>query len=334
MLPIGFKVSRVSRGPAFAAFLLTGLLLGVLQHFARVPMLLAERFWPGAGWLQVLLMALYAGRVASMCSDPATSTRIRPRIWALFSLAFFGQLALGLAGFEKMLMTGKLHLPLPALIIAGPLYRGSDFFMPILFAVTVLLAGPAWCSYLCYFGAWDDQCSRRLSAIKELPVWWQRLRFGVLLLVIFMALTLRFMQTGWATAFGVAAVFGLTGLGIMAVLSRRHGLLVHCTMYCPVGLLGNWLGRLSPWRMKIAEGCSGCLQCRKVCRYSALSITNIKARQVGSSCTLCGDCVAACHTGQINYSLPFSVTGSEKARAVFVVLITTLHAVFLAVARI
>lgn len=320
------------RGTGAAAFLLTGLLLSAIQFFVGRPLLLAERFWAGAGWVQIVLMAVYAGAIAGICNDPAAAARVRPRIWALFSLAFFGQLALGLAGFEKLLMTGRLHLPVPALIIAGPLYRGSDFFMPVLFTVAVLLAGPAWCSYLCYVGVWDDQCSRLRKSSADLPVWRHHCRAGILVAVVMLALVLKYLQVGWAISLAFAAAFGLGGIAIMLYFSRRYGLMVHCTMYCPVGLAGNWLGRLSPWRMKISEGCSACMQCRMVCRYSALSAENIRARIVGSTCTLCGDCVAACHSGQINYRLPF--VGQKTARAVFIVVITTLHAVFLAVARI
>ncbi len=94
-----------------------------------------------------------------------------------FSMVFFAQLLLGLAGIEKLLMTGKLHLPVPALIIAGPLFRGEGVFMLILFAATVLLVGPAWCSYLCYIGAWDNYAATAQKRPGRLPSWrpWLRM---------------------------------------------------------------------------------------------------------------------------------------------------------------
>ncbi|HDJ22855.1 MAG TPA: 4Fe-4S binding protein [Candidatus Aminicenantes bacterium] len=66
------------------------------------------------------------------------------------------------------LMTGKLHLPVPALILAGPIYRGTLSFMLILFLVTIVLVGPAWCSHLCYVGAWDDIACRRKRRLVPL----------------------------------------------------------------------------------------------------------------------------------------------------------------------
>ena len=53
-------------------------------------------------------------------------------------------------------MTGKLHLPVPMMILAGPIYRGHTSVMSILFLSTLILSGPAWCSHLCYFGAIDN----------------------------------------------------------------------------------------------------------------------------------------------------------------------------------
>lgn len=66
-------------------------------------------------------------------------------------------------------MGGKLHLPIPAMILSGPLYRAELSFMNILFISTIVLSGPAWCSYLCYFGASDNySVAAKSRAIKTL----------------------------------------------------------------------------------------------------------------------------------------------------------------------
>jgi ferredoxin len=329
--PLRYAQSAEVR-PALAAFLLTAVTLGLLQHRLDLPLLLAERFWPGFGWTQVLVMGLYAAWITEKILDPARNARIRLRLWGLFSLVFFGQLAMGLAGVEQMLMTGRLHLPVPALIIAGPLYRGAEFFMLILFGATLLLVGPAWCSYLCYIGAWEGWSSRLASRPRPLPAWRQPVRLGLLALVILTALGLRLLAVGWLPALFLAMLFGLGGVAIMVFISSRNGQMTHCVTYCPMGLLGNWLGRISPFRMKIAPGCTNCMLCARACRYEALHLEDIKRQRPGFSCTLCGDCLATCPKGRIHYHLPG--VSPEKARAVFLVLVISLHAVFLAVARI
>ena len=118
----------------------------------------------------------------------------------------------------------------------------------------------------------------------------------------------------------------------MLVCSRRTGSMVHCTVYCPIGLLAGTLGKLSPFRLRILkDACTDCGACTLTCRYDALRPEDIRARRPGLSCTLCGDCLAACAGRFIEYRLPG--LSAARARTVFLVLIVSLHAVFLGVAR-
>lgn len=326
--------------PRAGAFLLTAGLLALARGKASAPVLLADRFLPGSGWLAVLALALYAawlaGRFTHPVHGPGEHRRLRPRIWALFSALFFLQLALGLSGFTELLMTGRLHLPVPALIAAGPLFRGEGLFMPVLFASTVLLVGPAWCSHLCYIGAWDDQCARARGLKRPLVLsraWSVGGRLAALGLACGAALALRLAGASAGLAAALAALFGLAGVGVMLAASRRAGTMVHCTAFCPIGLLGNLLGRLTPWRMAMRrDTCTRCGACARACRYSALSQGDIEAGRPGLSCTLCGDCVAACPHDSMGYRFPG--LSPQAARAAFLTLVAALHAVFLGVARI
>ncbi len=118
----------------------------------------------------------------------------------------------------------------------------------------------------------------------------------------------------------------------MLFISRRTGSMVHCTVYCPLGLLSNLLGRINPFRIRIGPGCTSCGVCVRACRYSALSSTDIENGRPGLTCTLCGDCVNACPESVMNYRFPALSPG--QARTLFVILVVSLHAVFLATARI
>lgn len=322
-------------GPRAAVFLLTVIGLALIRSRVPFPILLADRYFPGWGWLEIMALGVYAQWIVGLMLAPKGHRRNRPRIWAAFSAVFFGQLVLGLAGMESMLMTGTLHLPVPALIAAGPVFRGEGFFMPILFGVTVLLVGPAWCSHLCYIGAWDDIMSRRgpgpapSALLRRLSV---AGRGATLVLAVGAALLLRAMGVPGTTAVLFAAAFGLVGVGIMALVSRRLGLMAHCTAYCPMGLVANVLGKVSPWRVRIGQECTGCGACFTRCRYGALDADRVAQGSPALSCTLCGDCVSACAHGQIGYRFP-GLTG-EAARTVFIVLVVSLHAMFLGVARI
>ncbi|MBN2227155.1 MAG: 4Fe-4S binding protein [candidate division Zixibacteria bacterium] len=319
--------------PAIAsAFILTFTLLSIVQLKVRLPMLLMERFLPGFGWIEILLLSVYSAWITGKMLDPAQTARWRKRIWTVFTIVFFSQLALGLLGLDRFLMTDTLHLPVPAMILAGPLFRGDGFFMPILFGATVLLVGPAWCSHLCYIGAWDNLASDRTRKPRRLPAWTHTTRIIILTVIIVVAIALRLAGASITVATILGAAFGMIGVAIMLIWSRQIGVMTHCTAFCPIGLLANLLGKLSPFRLCINDRCTDCGICRLSCRYDALNMSDIKRRRPGLTCTLCGDCLHSCTDRALEYR--FFRLYPTTARAVFIVLVVSLHAVCLGLALI
>jgi polyferredoxin len=294
-------------------------------------MLLSERFVHGAGWLQILVMAAYAGWITRKMLDPGRSARWRRITWTVFTVVFFGQFVLGLAGFERFLMTGKLHLPVPLMILSGPVFRGSIGFMPILFLSTLLISGPAWCSQLCYFGALDNLAASRKTDLKPLSHKF-RLKFLLLISIIVSTILLRFFGIPTRITTLLATGFGLVGLAIILILTRRKGKMVHCILWCPIGTLVNCLKLVSPFRMYIDESCTDCMACTRFCKYDALNRADIISRKPGLTCTYCGDCLVSCKTQSILYR--FWNLSPQRARHTWIVLTISLHAVFLALGRI
>jgi len=319
-------------GPQILVAIPTATLLSVVQIMVPRPMLILERFRTGGGWIEIALLAAYAAWLYGKMRDPKKAPVWRSRIWRLFSLVFFGQLLVGLLIDSRFLMTGTLHLPIPALILAGPIYRAKIVFMPILFLSTAFLVGPAWCSHLCYVGAWDDLASRARRIPSPLPRWRRPVRVGIFSAVATAALILRFSSAPPLLATWIAVAFGAASIAVMLTWSRRAGQMTHCLTACPIGLVGNWFGRLHPFRIRLAASCTDCQACRRACRYDALTSDDIRRRSPGPSCTLCGDCLASCHAGAIGYRFPGLTP--DAARRAFLVLIVTLHAVFLGLARI
>lgn len=318
--------------PSYFASLLTASLLTVVHVKVTPPVLLLERFFPGSGIIEVILLAIYAGWITEKMLDAKISSKIRSRIWLLFSAVFFSQFILGLMGVEKCLMTGKLHLPIPAMIIAGPVSRGRITFMLILFVVTALLIGAAWCSHLCYLGSWDYLSSRQTHHPGSLPKKSRLLRIGIFMAAILAAILFRIFGLTSAAATGTAIVYGIAGVGVMAFISRKNGVMTHCVIYCPIGLAANLIGRLSPFRIRFKNTCDDCGACHYSCRYDALTESHIQKRKTGLTCTLCGDCIPSCSKSALRYG--FFGLSPETARTIFIVAIISLHAVFLGVARI
>ena len=328
----GIPPLKARRTAAAAAF---GLIAGILmlaRSKAPFPILLADRFYAGAGWIEILLLALYGALVVGRLAGARNTARIRLRIWLAFSIVFFSQFLLGLIGFDRLLMTGRLHVPVPAVVIAGPIYRGERFFMPILFLFTIVLVGPAWCSHLCYVGAWDGLAARARRRAGRLSRGWSILRFAIFAATPVVAVLLRLLETGGRGAAAVAVGFGVFGLAVMVVFSRRSGVMVHCSSICPLGVAGNLLGRISPFRLRIAGSCTDCGRCLPSCRYQALSPESIRNRRPGYTCTLCGDCLASCDRGALGYA--WLGVSPAASRLLFLTLVVSLHAVFLGVARI
>ena len=317
--------------PGLGAFLFAGFLLVLVQLKMDPAGMLAERFLHTAGWLEAFWLAVYAGWLSDRLQNPRQIRKLRPRVWLVFSIIFFTQLILGVAGLEKLLMTGKLHLPVPALIMAGPIFRGGGFFMAILFTASVLLVGPAWCSWLCYIGAWDDRFSRAVRVPARLPKWRNLMRVIILVLIVAVAFGLGRLGVGGMTAAWLAAGFGLFGVGLMVFWSRRNGNMAHCTAYCPMGWVATRLGKVSPWRLKISPNCTDCGACTPACRYDALYPEDVLRRVPGEACTLCGDCLSNCPTGSIEYRLPGLST--HRARTGFLDMVTPMHAARIGVAR-
>jgi len=313
-------------------FLFILFLLSFVQMKVENPMLILERFVKGGGWVEIGLIGIYGAIVAYFMQAPEKVSRWRKYTWFAFSVVFFSQLILGLSGFEKFLMTGKLHLPVPMMILAGPIYRGHTSVMTILFLSTVILSGPAWCSHLCYFGAIDSLAAGGKTRRTPIRNKWA-LKSTVLMLVIASAIVLRWMQVPVLSATLIAGGFGIVGLGIILLISRKEGRMVHCTAYCPIGTIVNLSRFVSPFRMYIDnKSCTDCMACTRHCKYDALNRSHIISRKPGKSCTLCGDCVASCYTGAIKYR--FIRLSPESSRNLYLFITITLHACTMVLARI
>ena len=322
-----FKKYRLS----IIIFILAFALLAIVQiKLVLHPIILLERFINGGGWFEITAIAFYGAFVAYKMQQPVNVPKWRRITWSVFCIVFFSQLIIGLLGVDRFLMTGKLHLPIPMMILAGPIYRGQLSVMTILFLSTIVITGPAWCSQLCYFGAFDNMASWRKTE-KSSYKHKKAIKTTLLLLVIASALLLRWFNVSMGITTIIAVAFGLAGITIMIIYSRRKGKMVHCTLFCPIGTLVNVMKPINPFRLYIADSCTQCMKCTSFCKYDALNITDVKNKKPNYSCTLCGDCLAACRDKAIRYR--YLNLQPETARNLYLILTITLHCVFLALGR-
>jgi len=313
-------------------FIATISLLFFVEWKVKMPMLLLERFLPGWGWVEVLVLGAYAGFLFIKLHDQYQSARWRKISWTIFAVFFFTQLTAGLLGCENCLMTGTLHLPIPAMIIGGSVYRMEFGFMPILFLSTVILSGPAWCSQLCYFGAFDNLAaySRKIGQKKIINK--NKLKNTFFVLMLTGVILLRVFNTPIIYAVIGASMIGVTGVLIVLFVSPKKGKMINCIAYCPIGTLIQYLKFINPFRMKIQQSCTECMICTTACPYDALNKEDILNRKPGKTCTYCGDCLSSCHGNFIEYKFPG--LSPSKARNLWLIVTVVIHAVFMGLARI
>lgn len=312
-------------------FLLTFVLLAFVQIKVERPMILAERFLKGGGWVEILLVSIYGAFVMRKMQDPINVPKWRKLTWTIFSFVFFSQLIIGLSGSDKFLMTGKLHLPIPMMILAGPIYRGQISVMTILFISTVILTGPAWCSHLCYFGAFDNLASQGKTS-RDILKYKAPVKSSILFIVVAAALIMRMLRIPGLISTLIAVAFGVIGLAVMILFSVRRKKMVHCVMYCPIGSVVNIFRYVNPFRMYIDKNCTLCMNCTKFCKYDALNPADIKNGKPSITCTLCGDCLAGCQYSSIKYK--YFRLKPEVARNLYLILTISFHASCIALARI
>ena len=174
--------------------------------------------------------------------------------------------------------------------------------MPFLFLVTILLSGGAWCSQLCYFGAWDSLAAGK-DGKREVPSskMRSRTRWTVLFVFIGVASALRGFGVPVIYSTGIAVFAGCVGIMIIWFVSKRRHVAMHCSSYCPAGTLVMYLKHVSPWRLRLNDRCRHCMACTRVCRYGALSKADVLKGRPAINCTLCGDCFAGCGHDALEY---------------------------------
>jgi len=331
-----FKYPRI----AAVAFFVTAAILLIVNVVPDKPLLVAERLFPGwGGWIQILAISVYSGVLSTKMMDRKTRRGWRLFAWTLFCFVFYFQLVLGMAVDSVFLLTGKLHLPIPSMIVVAPFYRFSSLFMIILFISTVLLTGPAWCSQLCYFGSMDALASSVASKKKRFGFlkgnWYKHrniIKLAALLLMVGIAIVLRVagIGSGVATLLGLFA--GVLGLLLVVLVSAKTGIMTNCTLYCPIGTVVNNIKKISPFRFVINDNCTNCKACIVKCNYMALTEQTIISKEPGKTCTYCGDCMSACKHNAFEYR--FFKIDPKNAERLWIVMTVIMHSVFLAVARI
>jgi ferredoxin-type protein NapH len=231
----------------------------------------------------------------------------------------------------------------PTQIVSG--HYGGFWAIFFMWMVGFLAMGRGWCSWGCFFGGIDEGFSKLLRKpllnTKKMPPRLRYLPYAVLLVVVvwsFLALepsyctwlcplklVTEYPAVDNPVAYLQAIIFITLGMGLLVILPVLTKKRMQCGLFCPLGALQSLARPLNPYRVRIDhDACDGCRKCEAAC--PTFSVVTTKSQRspanpgaspkrvltkIDRSCTHCGECIAACPNGAIEYAL----IGVPRARS-------------------
>lgn len=186
----------------------------------------------------------------------------------------------------------------------------------IILAFYALLAGRAFCSYVCPMNLITDLANylRRVLRINYAPFYLsKKIRYFALVLALILS-----------SLFGMAAfeaispiamihrgiVFGV-GFGAFAVLLVflldlfivPHGF---CGHLCPLGAFYSIVSKFAFLKVKYdLDSCTHCMECKKICPEKQVLglIGKESGKVISGECTRCGRCIEVCGDNALKFNL-------------------------------
>lgn len=249
---------------------------------------------------QILIpLALFAAAVAGVLSH---STILR---WFALTGGFFyfGIIKSTMISVVQIANICLLKLPVPA---QSPLW----YLLVGLGILTTLVWGMVYCGSLCPFASVQEtiynlfhKSKKDMRAKPQIPPGLTRkashVKYAVLFAVMIISVIL-----GNAGAAGIEPFLTLFarkgttlawGLVLLMAAAAAFYFRFWCRYLCPAGACLGLMARVSPFKIKLGEGCTHCAICDKVCPTDAIHMNEQKLPVIDyPECILCGQCVRKC----------------------------------------
>jgi polyferredoxin len=184
--------------------------------------------------------------------------------------------------------------------------------MVVIWLAVSILVGRAWCSWVCFYGGWEDGCSRlsRKARVKLNPKW-KWCSFAVLILVVLTSIEFatptyciflcpfkacsEFMEVSTPLVVIETIVFALLFAGLVLVLPFLTKKRTQCTMLCPFGAFQSLVDKINPFRIRIdKKDCVNCKKCLNSCPVMSITENSLANGDTGLTCVKCGKCMDIC----------------------------------------
>lgn len=195
-----------------------------------------------------------------------------------------------------------MAITFPIVLIGGWFYPLLGYFIPACMLLGIgigIFKGRKWCDWLCPRGSFFDVFIKPVSQKRKIPKFFKGLplRIGFLSFLVLL-MTIQLIRR-WPNPYKIGMFFALL-LTVTTILGLILAFVFHqrtWCCFCPIGSLGNWVGK-SKYPLKIdSKLCTECRLCSKTCPIQ-IAPYDFKGERVESvkdgDCLKCGLCAAAC----------------------------------------
>ena len=275
----------------------------------------------------VFLIALFAGMTFSERKKKGSGVifrRIFQTVFAVgFCAAFISDLYAergSMAITSQAMSNAELHfchiaIPqalLPLLVTKNIIFpaRISGHYaavasMIMIWLVCTLILGRGWCSWVCFYGGWEEGFSHvaKKPRIKLLPKnkELRELHFGFFFFIVLASLCqMACIYCEWFCPFKLVTEYS----PVNSIPS----------LVATIIFVGLFVGLVIVLQID-TEKCVGCMKCASVCPFSAIDIKTIqdKKGRPEITCAKCGECVGVCPQKAISYEFKFNKCGCASS---------------------
>jgi ferredoxin-type protein NapH len=186
-----------------------------------------------------------------------------------------------------------------ALLVGGWFYYPLGYFLIFCMVIAMgigFVKGRNWCDWMCPRGSFWDKYLSRFSRNMKVPKIFRSVPFRLFWLGFLMTMLAVGLRPVWGDFHRMGTPF-MTILTVTTIIGLILGLAYHeraWCMFCPMGTMANWLGH-GKQPLRIAETCSNCGSCEKVCRMQIYPGAFREAGVVShGDCLKCSYCVETC----------------------------------------